>query len=109
MYKNELGQYKTALNRQDFESAWHHLERAHIIGQRYPYQHTETHWKMLLLAIRTGNCKEVLGQTVRLILGAPFSFIDKVPIGNIGSTRVSMVKPQQVPEDIVELFSEVEK
>jgi hypothetical protein len=36
----------------DFRSSWYHLERAHILGQPYPYHHTLVHWKMLLFGIR---------------------------------------------------------
>ena len=33
--------------------SWQHLERAHIIGQPYPYEHSFVHWKMLLFGIKT--------------------------------------------------------
>ncbi|MEP2024524.1 MAG: DUF3703 domain-containing protein [Reichenbachiella sp.] len=107
-YTIEIGHYKQAVKKQTVEKAWHHLERAHIIGQRYPFQHTETHWKMLLLGFRTTNIKEILGQTIRLLLGAPFSLINKIPVGNIGSTKVSMIKSQEMPEDILKLFNQSE-
>lgn len=46
-YKSELEAYKNAYTSGDLSNAWNHLERAHIIGQRYPYAHSYVHWKML--------------------------------------------------------------
>lgn len=108
-YKNELNCYKTALNKDHLDSAWYHIERAHIIGQRYPLEHTKTHWKMLSLGWKTNDLKEILGQVIRLLLGAPFSLINKIPVGNVGSSRVSMIKPQRIPEDILEVFSQIDQ
>ncbi|MDW3208518.1 MAG: DUF3703 domain-containing protein [Reichenbachiella sp.] len=105
-YQEEINKYSCALHRHEMAKAWHHLERAHVIGQRFPIQHTETHWKMLLLGCRTGNFKEIIGQVVRLVFGAPLSFINQIPVGNVGSSRVSMTKPQPIPKDIQEVFME---
>lgn len=107
-YKNELSLYQQALEQAKIKDAWHHLERAHIIGQRYPYQHTETHGHMLFLGLKSGDFKEVVGQMIRLMLGAPFSIINKIPVGNVGSTRVSMIKSQEIPKDIKNLFVQFE-
>lgn len=104
-YAEELAKYNSAWSKQDIAKAWYHLERAHILGQRYPFQHTETHWKMFILGLQTGNFKEIIGQLVRLIFGAPLSLIDKIPVGNVGSSRVSMTRPQPIPEDFKELFT----
>ena len=108
-YVEELVRYGIAWNRQEVDTAWYHLERAHIIGQRYPFQHTETHWKMFLLGIQTRNFKEIVGQLIRLVFGALLSFINKIPIGNVGSSRVSMIKSQPIPEDLQKLLAGVEK
>ncbi|WP_422360897.1 DUF3703 domain-containing protein [Reichenbachiella sp.] len=109
IYDDELTKYDIARNRQEVGAAWYHLERAHIIGQRYPFQHTETHWKMFLLGIQTGNFKEIVGQVIRLIFGAPLSLVNKIPVGNVGSSRVSMTRPQPIPEDLQKLLAGVEK
>ena len=42
-YETELEKYKTEYLLRDFEAAWNHLERAHIIGQRYPFAHSLVH------------------------------------------------------------------
>lgn len=106
IFEKELSLYLASLNKNDVQKAWYHLERAHIIGQRYPYEHTLTHWNMLLLGWHTKRIKEVFGQIIRLLLGAPFSLINKIPVGNVGSSRVSMVKPQPMPRDIEVWLSE---
>lgn len=108
-YKKEINKYRCALDANDITKAWYHLERAHVIGQCFPIQHTETHWKMLLLGCRTGNLNEIIGQFVRLVFGAPLSFINKIPVGNVGSSRVSMIKPQPIPKDIQVLLNRLEK
>ncbi|WP_420580511.1 DUF3703 domain-containing protein [Reichenbachiella sp.] len=107
-YVEELVKFDSAWSKQEIATAWHHLERAHIISQRYPLQHTETHWKMFLLGIKTTNLKEIVGQLIRLIFGAPLSFINKIPVGNVGSSRVSMIQSQPLPADIQEIFEEME-
>lgn len=107
-YTRELSSYRQSLKDNDLKSAWKHLERAHIIGQRYPFQHSETHWKMFLLGCQMLDLKEIFGQLVRLLFGAPLSFINKIPLGNVGSTRTSMIKPQPLPVDIQRIFKEME-
>ena len=47
-YLEELRLAKNSLDKQNFQQSWHHLERAHILGQSYPVQHTAVHWKMLI-------------------------------------------------------------
>lgn len=46
-YQSELTQYAGALRAGHLQQAWGHLERAHILGQAYPKEHTCVHWKML--------------------------------------------------------------
>jgi hypothetical protein len=60
-YLRELVQYKWAFRQGDFIHAWHHLERAHIIGQAYPYEHSYAHWLMLKFGIAVKDAKEILG------------------------------------------------
>ena len=54
----------------DLPTAWHHLERAHVIGQRYPVPHTYVHWKMLQFGFRIKSGKEIAGQSDRRLLVA---------------------------------------
>ena len=51
-YRQELIAYRKAMQQGDFSFAWAHLERAHIIGQAYPWEHSYAHWLMLRFGIK---------------------------------------------------------
>ena len=103
-YQQELDNYKEAYETNQLQKAWKHLERAHIIGQKYPYAHTYVHWKMLIFGIRIKSSKEVLGQIPRLLVGGVKSFVGKVPVGNPGGANVPPLKPFPIEEDIQHIF-----
>jgi len=81
-----------------------HLERAHIIGQRYPYAHTFVHWKMLKFGFKIKNRREILGQIPRLIFGGVKSFVGKIPVGNPGGANVPALKAFPIDKEIEEIF-----
>ncbi|WP_422353880.1 DUF3703 domain-containing protein [Roseivirga pacifica] len=87
-YQVELIAYQNSYAQKDLQSAWNHLERAHVIGQAYPWPHTYVHWKMLQFGISIKSWKEVLGQIPRLLVGGVKSFVGKIPVGNTGGTNV---------------------
>ena len=66
----------------DFKLSWYHLERAHILGQPYPFHHTLVHWKMLLFGIRIKDIREIIGQIPRLLVGGVKSFVGGKEPGN---------------------------
>ena len=78
-YRQELSAYRKAMQQGDFPLAWAHLERAHIIGQAYPWEHSYAHWLMLSFGIKIKSLKEVLGQIPRLLVGGVKSFVGKIP------------------------------
>ncbi|MBK6587794.1 MAG: DUF3703 domain-containing protein [Acidobacteria bacterium] len=45
----------------DLNLAFHHLERAHVLGQASTYQHTCIHWRMFKLAVRQRSPREIWG------------------------------------------------
>ena len=104
-YKKELDQYQIEYSNGNLKSAWNHLERAHIIGQKYPYAHTFVHWKMLQYGIQIKNRKEILGQIPRLIFGGVKSFVGKIPVGNPGGANVPPLKSFTIEKDLQEIFS----
>lgn len=104
-YQKELDGYTTAYLSRDLSTAWQHLERAHIIGQRYPYQHTFIHWKMLQFGFRIKSAREILGQIPRLLVGGVKSFVGKIPIGNPGGANVPPLKPFPIAADLQEVFA----
>ncbi len=104
-YLQELNNYKIAYASNNFSEAWKYLERAHILAQKYPYQHTFVHWKMLQFGFKIKNTKEIIGQTPRLLVGGVKSFVGQVPLGNPGGANVPPLKPFPVAQDIQDIFS----
>lgn len=103
-YLEELKQYRLCLKNNRLHNAWCHLERAHIIGQRYPIAHSYVHWRMLLFGIKIKSIKEIAGQIPRLIFGGVKSFVGRVPVGNPGGANVPPLKPYPIEEDIKQIF-----
>ena len=103
-YKAELNKYRTEYSNRDLKKAWNHLERAHIIGQKYPYAHTFVHWKMLQFGIKIKNRKEIMGQIPRLIFGDVKSFVGKIPLGNPGGANVPPLKPFPIENELKNIF-----
>lgn len=103
-YKAELENYKNEFVKGNLINAWNYLEKAHIIGQRYPYAHTFVHWKMLQFGFKIKSAKEVLGQIPRLIFGGVKSFVGKVPVGNPGGANVPPLKPFPITKEIQDIF-----
>ncbi len=105
-FNTELNNYEINYNSGDLIKAWYHLERAHVIGQSYPIEHTYVHWKMLQFGFRIKSTKEIIGQIPRLLIGGVKSFVGKIPIGNTGGADVPALKPMPIQEDILKMFSE---
>lgn len=106
-YNLEISNYQLKLNNGELMEAWNHLERAHVIGQAYPYQHSYAHWKMLLFGIKVKSIREIVGQLPRLLVGGVKSFVGKTPTGNTGGADVPPLKPIPIQQDIQAIFKEV--
>ncbi|MFC7773320.1 DUF3703 domain-containing protein [Flavobacterium sp. GCM10027622] len=104
-YQSELIAAQNDLKSNNLQSSWHHLERAHIIGQRYPLEHTYVHWKMLQFGFKIKSTKEVIGQIPRLLVGGVKSFVGHVPVGNTGGANVPPLRPMEIPKDIQEILN----
>ena len=94
----EMAEKYSSMN--DFGSSWYHLERAHILGQPYPYQHTLVHWKMLLFGIKIKDAREIIGQIPRLLIGGIKSFVGEIPVGNTGGANVPPLRSMEIPKDL---------
>lgn len=103
-YKKELEQASILLAEHLYHQSWHHLERAHILGQPYPLEHSNVHWQMLLYGIRIKNTKEIIGQIPRLIFGGVKSFVGKIPVGNTGGSNVPPLQPMEIPDDLKQII-----
>jgi len=99
VYRAELAAASAAIARGDAESAFGHLARAHILSQRYTWQHVHVHMLMLKLGASIGDWREVFGQLSRILAAAIFSRI-WVPVGNTGRANVSAMQPMAMPEDL---------
>ncbi len=104
-YKAELDQAKRLLKEGKLQECWRYYERAHILGQRYPLQHSYVHWQMLLFGIKIKSLKEFFGQITRLIFGGVKSFVGRVPIGNTGGANVPPLKPMEIPNDLLSILN----
>jgi Protein of unknown function (DUF3703) len=88
----------------DIDLAKRHLERAHILGQRWYLTHVKTHFHMLRLALRQSDAKEARGQIARLIGAGPFHIAGWVPPGNTGGADVSPTLPMPMPAEFQPYF-----
>jgi hypothetical protein len=108
-YCQELVLYKEKLAKGHLQEAWRHLERAHILGQAYPYQHSEAHWLMLRFGFMIKDWTEIRGQILRLFVGGVKSFVGKVPVGNTGGANVPPLLPMEIPEDLKAIIDQFKK
>lgn len=81
------------------------LERAHILSQRMPVLHAQSHWLMLRAAWQLRDYREMLGQVPRIMAALLFSRI-WVPLGNTGRARVSAFAPMPVSHELQQLLQE---
>ncbi|MBL7921195.1 MAG: DUF3703 domain-containing protein [Bacteroidia bacterium] len=99
----QMAQNEFALG--NLQLSWRHLERAHILGQAWPVQHTKAHWKMICFALRIKSSKEILGQIPRLIFGGIKSFVGEIPVGNTGGANVPPLKSMDIPIDLLQILN----
>jgi hypothetical protein len=105
-FRDELEIAHSFFSNNDFRTSWHHLERAHILGQPYPYHHTLVHWKMLIFGIKIKDLREIIGQIPRLLVGGVKSFVGEIPVGNTGGANVPPLKPMEIPADLKSTIEE---
>ncbi len=104
-YQLELTKFQEEYDGGNLTEAWRHLERAHIIGQRYPWAHTSVHWKMLLFGFRIKSKQEIFGQIPRLLFGGVKSFVGKVPLGNPGGADVPPLRAFPIEPELQAIFN----
>lgn len=105
-FDQEIAAYETAFHNGDLQTAWHHLERAHVIGQAFVYEHSFAHWKMLQFGIAIKDTKEIIGQIPRLLVGGVKSFVGKIPTGNTGGADIHPLKPLPISPEIKSIFEQ---
>jgi hypothetical protein len=85
--------------------AFGHLERAHILGQKLTWLHTQTHILMMRWGWRQSSSREVTGQLFRIFGAATKTAFGLVPAGNTGGSNVSPFRRMPVPRDLQTLMS----
>lgn len=96
----ELGAFATARADGNRSSAWHSLERAHILSQARLRQHLRVHVAMLGYAVVTRDPREGVGQLFRLLLAPIGHLTGRTPVGNTGRSNVGAFRPMPIPHDL---------
>ena len=104
-FESELLAASEASGVADYDRGFYHLERAHIISQRFTTRHVRVHWLMLRYGIVLRSPREVLGQLVRIVAATLFSRI-WIPVGNTGRANVNAMRPMPLPDDLRRLLEE---
>lgn len=99
-FDQEMNQAILMIENKQLDQAFYHLERAHILGQKYVIPHIKIHFWMLKVGLIRKSTSEVLGQILRIILGAIGSFVGIVPIGNTGGTNINMFARMPITKDL---------
>jgi hypothetical protein len=98
----ELSAAAAARTSGHFDTAWNHLERAHILSQPGPRLHTRVHLAILSLALGQGDLRELLGPVVRASVAALGSLTGRYPLGNTGRARVPLMKPMAIAAELAQ-------
>ena len=96
----ELDAASIAEARGHFDTAFTHLERAHVLGQASTREHVRVHWHMLRFGARQGRSADAFGQAWRLAGAAALTAAGLVPTGNTGGSAVNGFRRMPVPEDL---------
>ncbi len=104
VFKHEMDLAKACYVVRQWAQTIRHLERAHIVGQRYFWGHLISHLWMLRVAWARQDLREGLGQFTR-ILAVPLGYVfGWVPVGNTGGANVSPIRPMPIPLDLQTSF-----
>jgi len=100
----EIALARSLLQSGDHEHAMRHLERAHVLGQRFVGPHVLVHWLMFRVAVARRDAGAALGQLARIVLGAIGSAVGVLPIGNTGGSDVGMFRAMPIPPELARLI-----
>lgn len=90
----------------DPDLAFHHLERAHVLGQSSTREHVRAHWAMFLWGVRRRQLREVTGQVLRIVGAATKTVFSLVPSGNTGGTNVSPFRRLPIAPELQTIINE---
>jgi Protein of unknown function (DUF3703) len=93
----------------NIEQEFHHLERAHVLGQGSTRHHVRVHFLMLLWGLRQLRAKEILGQITRIIGASTKTAFGWIPSGNTGGSNVSPFKSLPVSDDLKRIITQAQQ
>lgn len=106
-FQTELSKAKSAIANQNFDLAWTALQRAHFLGQTDAIAHTLVHWKMLKLAWRQRDFREVIDQLMPTFLAIPLTFLfGQMRSLRGGKANVNDLEKMSIPEDIQQILNQ---
>ena len=108
-YREEVSRAREALDGDNFEVGFVHLERAHVLGQSITYQHTRIHWRMLKIGWKRKDAREIFGQLVRIVGAATKTAFGIYPTGNTGGSNVWFFRPMPIAEDLKQILDKTKK
>ena len=100
----EIKKAEDCLSNGDLTSAFHHLERAHVLGQAVTLEHTRVHWMMLKLGWMRRDKREIFAQLFRIVGASTKTPLGIYPTGNTGGANVSPFKPMPIADDLQEII-----
>lgn len=103
--EQEWAQAQSARNAGDLNLAFHHLERAHVLSQRFSWLHVKSHLGMWRIGWLRRDVREIVGQSTRILAALLFSRI-WVPQGNTGGANVSALRAMDIPADLQALLEQ---
>ena len=84
----------------NYDAAFRHLERAHVLGQAITCEHTRVHFLMLKIGWKRKDWREIFGQIFRIIGASTKTSFGIYPTGNTGGANVSPFKRMPISEDL---------
>ena len=102
-FRDAMSAARAARSCGEFDVAFRHYERAHVIAQRHPWRHAQAHAGMLAVGIVRRDLREIAGQLLRIPAALTKSRL-WVPRGNTGGANVSAFRPMPVPDDLAALI-----
>lgn len=103
--RDEISKADLLIKRGDFDAAFRHLERAHVLGQSRTFDHTRVHWRMFRLAFEMHSIHEIWGQLIRIIGASTKTPLGIYPTGNTGGANIWFFKPLPVADDLKEIIA----
>lgn len=100
----EIALARDLMRRAEHTTAMHHLERAHVLGQRFVVPHVRVHWLMFRIEVARRRPRAAWGQLVRVLLGAIGSAIGVLPTGNTGGSDVGMFQKMPIAADLAHVM-----